>query len=545
MNKFLTLLFIFFLKISFAQEIRIPFRVGDKFGLSNQAGKLIIPATFEEVNPIGNNFFETKTLKIDSVKNSQGEKILNKVLSLGVIHNDLEIIKEAPHSEFRLVFSCEFILGSNSSRELRSTMLYNLEGEKLLPESGGNIFFNDYEHIGTLGKSNPNLILISIIKKGKTSIAVYDRKKEKITKWLIEGVMNFKRHKNLEGKSLAFVTYYDPLPNEKYRYLAYNNVTNDFEIIPLSKKDEAPYIRTYSYLEYEGIMEAPEEEIIEENTSSSNKTYQRYMFIIENESTVRYRKKVLPHLPGTKYLNLRQKQLNPIIYKLNNKVGIISSDISGVEAKYDSLTYMTKYNSFDHDQSQFLYVAGKISSDSLKLNFGIIDQFGNEITPMDFDTIHNFIPRLTYKLKNENGKSITYAVSNENEKHRHLAQQKINMPNEFVFGIKNGQMFLINVMDKKITPYQHDAIFWNKFPDSPPMEITKKIFILKKDNKYGVLDSINPSQKWIDNKIVFPFIPAYSISNYGGKKGFSLFKLINKNGFSCYAREDGFLYYEK
>lgn len=546
MNKLLVLIFLFFLKTSFAQEIRIPFRIGDKFGLSDQSGKLIVPAKFDAINPIGYNFFETKNIKIDSVKNRQGEKILGKVISKGVIHRDIEIIKNKLHLEFRMVFSGEFIVGSTRSRNLKSTMLYNLKGEKLLPTSGGNIFFNDYDHVGDLGKSNENLILISIIKVGKTSIGVYDRKKEKITKWLLEGVSDLKRHKNLEGKSLAFITYYDPLPKEEYRYIAYNNVTNDFEIIPLSKRDETQYVRTFSINEYEGIMEAPEEEIIDEVVASSKTIYKRYMFSTKNDSTVIYRNKILSHLSGVKYLNLQSKQPNPIIYQLNDKVGIISSEISGVKAQYDSLTYMTKYSSFDHDGSQFLYIAGNAKGVFKKLKFGIIDQFGNEIIPMDFDTIHNFIPRLTFQSRNDSeGNDMIYAVSNEDQKHRHLTQKKINMINEFVFGIKNDQVFLINVIDKKISPLLYDTIYWNKFLAPPPMKSTKKIFIIEKDNKYGLLDSVNPSQDWINNEMVFPFIPAYSISNYGGEKGFNLFKLVDKDGFSCYARANGFLYFRK
>lgn len=545
MKKLLPILFIFFLKISFAQDIRIPFRVGDKFGLSDQSGQLIVSAQFEAIAPIGNNFFETKNQTIDSVKNSQGKKILSKRISNGVIHQDIEIIKNEPYSEFRMVGSGQFLIGSNKSRKLKSTMLYNLKGEKLLSKSGGNIFFNDYEHIGNLGKCNPNLILISIVKGRKTTIGVYNRKKEKITKWLIEEAVNYKRHKNPAGKSLAFITYYDPLPNEEYRYLAYNNETNDFEIIPLLKGDEPQYVRTLSFNEYDGITETPEEDIMVEDISSPKKNQNQYMFTIKNDTTVLYRKKLLPQLTGAKYLHLRRKQLNPVIYKLNDKVGIIASEVSGVEAQYDSLSYITKYQSFDHDRGQFIYIVGNTVGDSQKLRFGIIDQFGNEIIPMNFDTIHNFIPRLTYKYKNENGKFITYVVSNKNEKQRHLAQKKMNMPNEFVFGIKDGQVFLINVINKKIIPCKYDVIFWNKFPTSSPMELTQKNFIIKKNNKFGVFDSPNPSQDWIDNNIVFPFIPAYSISNYGGKNGFNLFKLVDENGFSCYAREDGFLYFKE
>lgn len=541
MKKLLVVLFIFFLKTTFAQEVRIPFRIGDKFGLSDEVGKLIVPAKFEAIKPIGYNFFETKKLKIDSVKNQPTRKIFSK----GVIYNDLEIIKDETYSEFKMAFSGEFIIGTKKTGKSESTMLYNLKGEKLLSQAGRSIFFNDHEHIGDLAKSDSNLILISVVNRRKTSIAVYDRKKEKVTKWLIEGAVNYKRHKNLKDKSLAFITYYDPLPNEKYRYLAYNNVTNNFEVIPLSQKDETQYIRTYSYDEYQGITEAPEVEMMEENISLSNRILKQYMFIVENESNISYQEKVLPLIPEAKYLNLQRRQLNPIIYQLHDKFGIISSEISGADAIFDSLAYITKYKSFNHDQNQFLYLAGKLQGDSQKLKFGIIDQFGNEIIPMNFDTIHNFIPRITSTIKNKKGESITSIITDEYKKQRHLTKKKIDMINEFLFGIKDGQVFLINVNNRKIILRPYDAIFWINFPVSPPMELINADFIIKKGNKYGVADSINPNQDWIEKNIVFPFIPTHLISTYGEKKGFNLFKLVGKNGFFCFAREDGFLYYEK
>ena len=117
-----------------AQDIRVPFRVGDKFGLSDEKGNLIVAAEYDEINfmePSFQYFQYTKIIR-DSIQSVYGRWLTNEVHIAGVLHKDKILIEDnKTYRSFR-IYSDHFIAGSNNMYQPENSMLYNLKGQKLL-----------------------------------------------------------------------------------------------------------------------------------------------------------------------------------------------------------------------------------------------------------------------------------------------------------------------------------------------------------------------------------------------------------------------------
>ncbi len=538
------------LNIGWAQEMRIPFRVGDKFGLSDRNGQLKVPADYEKVTALGNGFFQTENPRVDSIENYFGEKKAKLVTATGLLYQDKAIIEGQTYREYRFYEDNELIVGFENVYH-PNHMLFNTRGEQLLETRAVKIDFNNSRYTDELGLVDENLILITAdYLKNISCLGVYDRRQKKVTKWLLEFVHHYTPKRTIKGTNVLPFSYVNKESAYVEKCLAYNNVANTYELIDLSQSDQSQYKRTSNS---KPIHSYPDEEVDNVDVDyatggSSSPEYKkrRTEFIIKNDSTISFGKNKIEHIPGITYQNLRKYQKNPLIYRLNGKRGIIFSDKKRTEPVYDSLFYISSAGGFGAHDDQYFYISGKKEPSSEQMSFTILDEFGETYISEKFDRIHNFTPQIGMKYDyDKDGNTTSKIVIKKEEEYFTPHRKTFVLFKDFIYGFKDGKRFLINLKTKEITPLNYDEIYLNGFGNLFPMPMKNESYIIKKNGKYGFSKTKNPDQDFLDHKIVFSKVPAFYFPNYHKEKGFNLVALVEDGGFFCFARENGFLYYQE
>ena len=176
---FLFIFIIFYSIVCQSQDIFVPYRVGDKFGISNEKGKIILRPSFDILEPgygaipyfIGYNFED------------------GKVLSSFIYNNKVLLSNQdyrSYHIEGNLLIAISYTVLGNpkySSKFDSSYVLYDLKGKKILD--------GDYERIFVIDefedkKSCDEVLIIATDRKDKNSLYIYNHKLKKLKTTIFE-----------------------------------------------------------------------------------------------------------------------------------------------------------------------------------------------------------------------------------------------------------------------------------------------------------------------------------------------------------------------
>jgi hypothetical protein len=174
--------YFFLLTFSFySSQIFIPYRQGNKFGISNETGKMFVPAQFDRIFVGYDNDFTA----INST---------NQTLKISYILNGKIILKDTDFSYFRN--EGDFVIGvtikdketyrsSRGNPNYLSMILYNLKGEQILDKAYNNIIVIDESKTkGTALKETALLLLYS--SQNNYGLYQIDKKQKKIIKTFFE-----------------------------------------------------------------------------------------------------------------------------------------------------------------------------------------------------------------------------------------------------------------------------------------------------------------------------------------------------------------------
>lgn len=534
-------------QIGIAQDIRIPFRVGDQFGLSDKNGQLKVAANYEKITSLDNGFYQTKNTGIDSIEAYSGKKEAKDVQISGLIFQDKVILDQQTFREYTFHLNNEFIIGLKDQFH-SDQMLFNKEGKKLLETQAYQIYLNNVRYTKDLSFVNGNLTLIvTEYFLNKFSMVLYDHKQKKIVKSLFNSIDNYRPKRIIRGYNVLPFSYTDQKKSLVEKCLAYNNTSKTFEIIAPDDYLKPQYKRTPDskpdYLYYGDEMIDVDMDVDELTDGYSSPEYKKRRpdFNLKNDTTLFFGKNQVEHRSGITYQPILRRQKNPLIYHFKQKKGIIHSDQKRTEAIHDSLFYLTSAGNFGAADDEYFFIAGNQEKDSEKMTFTILDEFGETYISEKFDRIHNFIPEIGMKYDSDKaGNTISKITIQDEKKYFSPNRKSFVIFKEFIFGFKNNKRFLINLKTKEITPMEYDTIYKNGFGKLSSYQTENRFFIFKKNEKYGFSKNIaNPG------KFVFPKIPHSYIPNYHQEKGFNLILLVDENGFFYYAREDGLLYYKE
>ena len=229
MKKILVLVAIIFQVFSFAQNSSVPYRVGNKFGISDLNGKMVIEPQFDKIKISGykDYYFE-------------GFKFLEKDILSSFIFNGKVILKDKKYHSYYMSFDLiqatkyksdakNKVHSDNDSYSTDFIHLYNLDG-KLIINNVKEIYCSQLNSENQLSE----VIIHTVDTDNLYSLFLYDKKVKKITQTFFKDSDYFQdlqsynstivdyifKDKNKEGKRITL-----EVVNNKIKMTS----TNDYE----------------------------------------------------------------------------------------------------------------------------------------------------------------------------------------------------------------------------------------------------------------------------------------------------------------------------
>ena len=545
------------------QSILVPYKVGEKFGLSDVDGKMVLEPKYVSLKWLNDYYFETLSVTIlnDTIETAPNHYSIRKkeTTSLsGLIYKGKEILKEEPFNNIK-VTPGKCIIAKCESRANRMTKeqyerynhhekfstLFSINGKNVYPENFRTLYISDTINIVLKGKEKKYILFESTNFNSQYSLFIFDISKQEITDWILKDVLKLNVHKSYSDDKSITIDYKDADYNEIKATLNYS--TGKFildKIKPAKQETKNQDIITESPMYGNGgmedmaIVEAPTEERMKTTYTKPPfipyfQHYKDSLFYLSD-----YNKKTYINIPNEITLLYQEQfssvQYQPIIYKMNNIFGFI--DKTTIQNPiYDSLLYMGSY-----------YLAYKKGVD--KIRCGILDNKGQVVAPFIYDSIQSGLKQYTanYYGNNENRYSIEEKKDYSSyRKNNAIKSYSIKQSDKLIVYI-NGKCGMINMNNETILPIDYDAIAENRVSGYNGSK--SNYIILLQDHHYGITDvewnkALNRLVAINTIKPVFAAIPSYYYQDYYTVKGFTLFALYDEHfKFKGYARADGFMY---
>ncbi|KQT19280.1 hypothetical protein ASG31_18045 [Chryseobacterium sp. Leaf404] len=234
MNFRITFLLLLLTFSFYSSQIYVPYRQGDKFGISDESGKLVVPAQFDKIAVGYNNDFtgikSTPTLKKSYILK---DRIILKDTDFAYFQNEGQFIKAVT------IIDKESYKHSRGNPNYLSMNLYNLKGEQILDRSYNNIVvIDESETKGIALKETALLLLYS--SENNYGLYQIDKNQKKIIKTFFENskdvdtdYKNFPKSfsitydENQTKKKLIIDFENGKIKSSKTEDLAYNNDYRD------------------------------------------------------------------------------------------------------------------------------------------------------------------------------------------------------------------------------------------------------------------------------------------------------------------------------
>lgn len=249
MKRFLLFIFIAFTGLQlYSQPVAVPFRTGNKFGLSDEKGKLILAPRFDILEPEKDN--ETLYFKGYNFRDSG-------ILSSVVFKNKI-IISDKDYDDYYynngLFLAIKYLLDKKRYKPMADQLekkyhLYDAAGKK--------VFEEDFRAIGIIddldpkGKSIDEVLMYTLNQQRRYSMLVYNKQLKKTTKTIFENVLDFNQvnpeEYNLMNQGVPALTYIykTPLDGSRKITIALQNnqfkVTSDEAVTPDKKNGRESY----------------------------------------------------------------------------------------------------------------------------------------------------------------------------------------------------------------------------------------------------------------------------------------------------------------
>lgn len=178
----LSLIFSLLSTIVYSQQNSVPYRVGNKFGVANLDGKMLIPAQYDIVEPQrynGTHYYTAYTINGSSILSTLIYN--NKIILKDKIYNSYYINSGLISAyEYKVLRKSEYHSEKNFSE---TEHLYDLKGNRVLP--------GDYKSISIIDDMDEEkkldvVLIYAYDLNAYESLYLYDKKLKKITKTFIE-----------------------------------------------------------------------------------------------------------------------------------------------------------------------------------------------------------------------------------------------------------------------------------------------------------------------------------------------------------------------
>jgi hypothetical protein len=544
-------------------KILVPYKVGNFYGLSDLSGKLVLPAKYNSIEPIGEGVYQYINTKFvnDTVQSYGGTKEVKKrgVRFTGVIVGSKIIIENSNHNHFTYLEE-GLIVGSQETYISKNSNFYTLKGEKLLSENVSKFRIILSPKTGN-AKAPASIAILAELMNGKVSVFLFDCQKQKLLAPILDEVTGFKIDQNASFNNSLVCTYYDKNSKFCHDVLFYNKAVHQYQRTPYidvnsQRKLESDNEELVGYGEGNSmeVMGEPDFPTVEgDSPGSTEETKAKvieevFYFDYYKKDSVLYNSKPIQFEPNETlffadpYSQPRQKQA--LIFNNGKQYGLLLSDTKRSPVLYDSLIYL--YNQYSHwpYKNLWMFMAGKKDQATGQWQFGLLDENGNVKVPLDYDLIQIDLMEISYESDDEDEKGVfRYKYPSYNQVSKTLCL-KVNQRGNYLV-LKDGKYGIITGLNEIVLPIEYDRIWKNKIQFLKTYEIKNDFNVYQKGNLYGAFE-INYEGKLSKNTgLVFKSIPVYAYYDYMKVKGMDIYNLAEPgNLLFCLANNKGLHYYK-
>ncbi|MGG9963570.1 WG repeat-containing protein [Ferruginibacter sp. SUN106] len=555
-----------------AQQILIPYRVGNLYGLSNEDGKMIVAPEYDYLEWLQEGWFRTgkKVVLNDTIETSPKHFFIrNETITVtGLIHQGKVILKDEPYRNYEIILDrCIVAKSDERSRSYTKEQFKRLQTKErfysLFDINGNNVFPADFtriEKMDTTGKSSLRknraryiLFMANHFEKTKT-VFVFDMDKQIISDWLVKDAYTIKPFlpdnaqngiafeitdrnavvstKLISHSSGKFIISAPDVGNSSGKHKRYGN-GNESDVVP------ERVIESYSTFNGDEtkVPDIDPPLPVKERTFPVVTRHQLikdsvYYFVESTKSKVM----VLPADAKVFFQNQHSNiQYGPLMFK-QEKFGLIKDGEFG-PAIYDSLIY------FGQKFIAWQTVNGKSQS-------GVIEPDGKVFIPLIYDSICAGIRFLDTKNMSMTTTTDDYrfVFREADSKYNYNKPYPYSRQHDAMLTVyQNGKCGVISMLGQTLIPIEYEMVARNNIQSSHPRE--DEFIILKKNGRYGIGDfSYNRNLKTNEfQQIITPvflFTPCFYYPDYYNYKGYKLIGLYDDHfKFKGYSNEKGRYYF--
>ncbi|RZK53705.1 MAG: hypothetical protein EOO91_17185 [Pedobacter sp.] len=531
----------------FSQETLVPYRVGDKYGLSDYNGKLIVQPIYDwiEIGPKypAGYFGFTKGDKKGILYNKKELITAGKNYDFNVVENKFILSKYKEEFDYNKTYGSSEERNEARRNPKQFISLYNLAGQSIYKDNFAKLSILDT--MGRSVKHNKNAkytLFVSTNFDGKFSVFEFDNDKQIISKWFLKDYEKFSLQRGssiiMRMDDAEFIAKKDWSADEQLiTFEVVNNLVKmNSKVIP-KKGNSADDMLTNSISgDLRGdptadIVISEGGRIEPSKALKIKKYFTRFKLVDGKISFIKndiYQKEtvkdfILPagatnpkienlyfSLPKNKD-SVEFQTSNVLTFQVDEKFGVYLLDSVYLKPIYTKINAIILNEGNDRSLS---FLVGLKDDKSTRVRYGTVDIYGRPIIPIVYDEIvidnkYSSFNRFTNDLYATNLRVTT-----------------------------NGKMGKISAKNKIELEPIYDEIADNNlnymFGDSDFQKLRiGKMFGLYSRNKKMFVPAI------FDKQIGF------MMPNYQNKKDFNLLGLVNEDGtIFCYARKDGFKYYK-
>lgn len=545
-----------------SQQLLIPYKAGDLYGLCNEDGKIIIAPSFNKMEWLSGQWFETGkrfALK-DTLEMAPGRfHIRNETVVLtGLIHQGKTILQDEPYNDYEIILG-RCIAAKSDMRNRSYTKeqfnrfknkerfysLFNINGTNLYPDNFKRIQKMDTAGTSTLSKNKARYILFWVHHFENTqSLFVFDMDKQVISDWLLKQVdITNPGRPNLTQKVMSFDVR-DKDYSTSTKLVDYSS--GKFILYTLPKKVKAGTDKQYESM---GTDKQPEEVTMAVPDYSDIPTKEIPAVFVAYHQLVNdslfyitgSRSRSFVSLPAGSKLFFRDErgymQYGPLLYRQQQRFGLIENGKAGA-AIYDSLVYFGNH----------LLVWQTING---KTQCGVIDTGGKTVIPIVYDSIYIGIRLLdTENYSSSINPGYRFVLKEADARYQYGKNYPYSRPpTDMLTVYQNGKCGVIGLTQDIIIPMGYDMIAENALSYMRPKE--SDFIILKSNGRYGITRlkynrTLKRSEMVQTIDPVFSMVPCFYLPDYYNRKGYRLIGLFAEAfKFKGYVNEKGKEYFSE
>jgi hypothetical protein len=554
---FLFIALCLFCSKGFNQKYYVPLIKNDKVYLVNQKGKPALKQNFDAIFWKGghfflatNNYIYNDFLVIGDVAYKRENQ---RAETHSVIFKNKIIVEDIPHNRFEFLLNKLVVArreGFNNVNQnhidkfnlspRRSIALFNTKGENIYPNE-----FRTIQKIDTIGQSNKQkekskyILFVAVDHQDKYSLFAYDLDQERISDWIISNVSGIKFvNPDYQNKNILFEVTDSLFISEKVLF-SYQNAVFKTERINFNKnnnreghginprtvaKPELTYNSASSNYEVEKVINEPEKNFIPQTEKTSIQTFRFYgdtLFFLPDKYDAGVKSRVEVTNERV-FLKKSHNDYSAVIFKENDKFGLLLPENEIINAKYDSIYYIGNH--------YFL-----VKQNGLK---GILDSKLSELLPIEFDEISFGINDLVLSDEPNGKKRLIEKSKNSALTREQSFEVYLTTP---IRVYKNNLMGFYDASFTELLVVEWQLFLQTDLHFTLPQKRVN--FIAKKNDKFFAFTHLGEALGSTQNQ-TFDYFPVFYYPDYYGIKGFTMYGLYNEHfEFKGFVTNNGIKYY--